>query len=341
MEPEPGPEPGPGPERPIRWGILATGQIATTFVEDLRRVPDAEVVAVGSRTQAAADAFARRYAIPRGYGDWASLAADSTVDVVYVATPHSAHQAAAAPCLAAGRAVLCEKPLTLDAASGRELVQTARSAGRFLMEAMWTRCNPTIRRLVELVADGAIGEVTAVHADFGLAGPLPPQHRLLDPALGGGALLDLGIYPVTLAHLLLGEPDRIEAWASLTPAGVDQQTGLLLGYASPALAALTCGFIGPTSCTATVTGRSGRIALPAPFFRPDRLTLHRTGTGPEVLAAPLAGHGYLPEIEEVHRCLRAGLTESPLVPHAATLSVLSVLDRVRARIGVTYPEPPQ
>jgi predicted dehydrogenase len=322
---------------PVRWGILATGQIAARFVADLRRLPDAEVVAVASRSGPAADAFARRHAIPRAYGDWASLAADRDVDVVYVATPHSAHHPAAKLCLAAGRAVLCEKPLTLDAGSARDLVATARAAGVFLMEAMWTRCNPTIRRLVQLVGDGAIGPVTAVHAEFGVAGPPPPEHRLRDPALGGGALLDLGIYPVTLAHLLLGQPDRTAAWAWLTPEGVDQQTGLLLGYASGALAALTCGFVGAGRNAAAVTGLAGRIELPAPFFRPTRLNLHRAGADPTSFEAPLVGHGFGPEAAEVHRCVRAGVLESPLVPHATTLEVMALLDAVRAQIGVTYP----
>jgi predicted dehydrogenase len=324
-------------ERNIRWGVIATGGIARTFVEDLKLMPDAEVVAVGSRTQAAADAFAQRYEIPRAYGDWASLAADDGVDVVYVATPHSAHHAAAELCLRAGRAVLCEKPLTLDAPSSQDLVDTAKAAGVFLMEAMWARCNPTVRRVAELVGDGAIGEVTAVHADFGLAGPFTPSHRLRDPALGGGALLDLGIYPITLAHLLLGRPSSIEAWASLTPEGVDGNTGLLFGYESGALAALTCGIVGPTGNTARITGQRGRIELPPPFHRPTELVLHRDPSGdPEVLAAPLAGHGYVPEAEEVHRCLRAGLTESPLVPLATTLEMMSIMDDIRARIGVSY-----
>lgn len=321
----------------IRWGILATGQIAATFVEDLKLLGDAEVVAVGSRTQAAADAFARRYGIPRAYGDWASFAADGEVDVVYVATPHSAHYSATALCLRAGKAVLCEKPFTLDAATSRELVDTAREAGVFLMEAMWTRCNPTILRMVKLVADGAIGEVTAVHANFGI-GPLPAESRLHDPALGGGALLDLGIYPITIAHLALGRPDSVEAWASLTPAGVDENTGMIFGYASGALAALTCGIIGVTGTTATVTGQAGRIELPPDFHHPSRLLLHRAGTEPEVFEAPLAGHGYVPQAEEVHRCLRAGLLESPLVTHAITLEVMSIMDDVRDRIGVTYPD---
>jgi predicted dehydrogenase len=324
-------------ERRIRWGVIATGGIARTFVEDLKLMPDAEVVAVGSRTQAAADAFAQRYEIPRAYGDWESLAADDGVDVVYVATPHSAHHAAAKLCLTAGRAVLCEKPLTLDAPSSQDLVDTAKAAGVFLMEAMWTRCNPAVLRMVELVEQGAIGEVSTVHADFGLVGPFPPEHRMRNPALGGGALLDLGIYPITLAHLLLGRPDSVQAWASLTPERVDQNTGMLFGYESGALAVLTCGIVGATGTAATVTGTTGRIALPPPFHRPDRLDLYRNPyAAPEVIEAPLAGHGYVPEAEEVHRCLRAGLTESPRVPHATTLEMMSIMDDIRARVGVSY-----
>lgn len=324
--------------RPVRWGILGTGGIAHAFVEDLRRMPDAEVAAVGSRTQGAADAFAERHQIPRAYGDWSSLAADDRIDVVYVATPHSAHEAPVKLCLAAGRPVLCEKPLTLNAAIAGELVDSARSAGLFLMEAMWTRCNPTIRRVVELLGDGAIGEVTAVHADFALPGPFAADHRLRDPALGGGAVLDLGIYPITLAHLALGRPESIAAWASLTPEGVDQNTGMLFGYASGALAALTCGIVGGTRVGATITGRSGRIELPPLFFRPEQAVLHRSGAEPEAFEAPLPGRGFGPEAAEVHRCLREGLTESPLVPHATTLEVMSIMDEVRARIGVTYPD---
>lgn len=330
---------------PIRWGILATGWNAARFVADLRLLPDAEVVAVGSRTQAAADAFAQRYGIPHAYGSWEELAADDRVDVVYVVNPQSAHHAATKLCLAAGRAVLCEKPFTLDLATARDLVDTAREAGLFLMEAMWTRCNPTIRRMVELIGDGAIGEVTSVHADFSF-GPVAPDHRLLNRPLGGGALLDLGVYPITLAHLALGKPDSIEAWASFTEGGVDENTGMLFGYATGALAALTCGLIGETGTRARITGRAGRIELPGPFFRPEQLTLRRTGAEPEVLRAgpepevfeaPLAGHGFVPEAEEVHRCLRNGLLESPLVPHGTTLEIMAILDEVRARIGLTFP----
>jgi predicted dehydrogenase len=321
-----------------RWGILATGGIAARFVEDLRLLPDAQVLAVGSRSMPSAQAFADRFDIPRAYGTWAELAADADVDVVYVATPHSAHHAATMTCLTAGRAVLCEKPLTLDLATSTELVQTARAHDVFLMEAMWMRCNPTIRRVCELIADGAIGEVTAIHADFGLAGPFAPESRLRDPAQGGGALLDLGVYPVSLAHLVLGRPDSVQAWAKLTPEGVDQNTGVLLGYDSGAVAALTCGLVGATAVAATITGSTGRIALPDPFFCPSEFSLRRAGSDPETIrVVEPAGNGYQYEAAEVQRCLTAGLVESPLVPHAVSLEVMELLDTIRGQIGVSYP----
>ncbi|MGW4970995.1 Gfo/Idh/MocA family protein, partial [Streptomyces albidoflavus] len=209
-----------GGSAPVRWGVLATGAMAAAFTEDLRQLPDAEVVAVGSRTAASARRFADRFGIPRAHGSWAEFAADDQVDVVYVAAPHSEHLRAAGMCLEAGRAVLCEKPLALSARQAGELVALARERDVFLMEGMWMWCNPLVRRLAALVADGAVGEVRTVSADFGLPGPFPPGHRLLDPARGGGALLDLGVYPVAFAQLLLGEPERVTARAALSAEGV-------------------------------------------------------------------------------------------------------------------------
>ncbi|MEY9939605.1 Gfo/Idh/MocA family protein [Streptacidiphilus sp. MAP5-3] len=321
----------------IRWGILATGNIARDFTEDLQLLPDAEVFAVASRTEGAARAFAARHGIPHAYGSWAELAADDRVDVVYVATPHSAHHDAAALCLDAGRAVLCEKPLTLDAAQARSLVELARSRGVFLMEAMWMRFNPAIRRAVELVRDGVIGDVRTVHADFGIAGPFEPSHRLRNPALGGGALLDLGVYPVSLAHLLLGRPDRVHAWSSPTPEGVDANTGVLLGYDSGAMAALTCGIVAPTPRRATVAGTEGRIELPQDFFRPDHLLLRRgkdEQKPAERIDVPFHGLGFTHEAEEVMRCLRAGLLQSPLMPWQASIEVMELLDEARRQAAL-------
>jgi len=319
-----------------RWGILATGHIAGRFAEDLRLVPGAELVAVGSRTRESAELFAKRYDIPRAYASWAELAADPEVDAIYVATPHAAHHEAAMTCLSGGKAVLVEKPCTLDLATTTELVETARARGLFLMEAMWMRTNPLILRVLELIAQGAIGEVTHVRADFGAAGPFPPEHRMRARTLGGGALLDLGVYPVSLAHLLLGVPQHVQAWARLSPEGVDENTGLVFGWDSGAVATLSCGIVGATAVTAGITGTTGRIDLPEPFYRPGSAVLHRTGAEPEIIPADLTGGGYQYEAIEVQRCLAAGLIESPLVPHSATLEVMALLDDVRARIGVSY-----
>ncbi|MGC0415876.1 Gfo/Idh/MocA family protein [Embleya sp. AB8] len=328
--------------RTIRWGILATGGIAATFTEALQTLPDAEVVAVGSRDPDRAKAFAERYDIPRAYGSWAELAADDEVDVVYVATPHSAHRAAAGLCLAAGRAVLCEKAFTLDAREALELVELARERGLFLMEGMWTYCHPLVRRLRALIADGVIGEVRSVSASFGFAGEFPPEHRLRDPAQGGGALLDLGVYPVAFAQLLLGEPDEIRAWAHLTPEGVDDNTGIVLGWHHGAVATLDCTFVADTDAPATITGTAGRIEFADGFFYPDRFVVHRPGEEPrtvllaEVTTDPERGT-MRHEAQEVMRCLRAGERESPLVPLDGTLAVMRTLDTIRERIGVRFP----
>jgi predicted dehydrogenase len=325
----------PGVSTPIRWGILATGRIAAAFVEDLRLLPDASVAAVGSRSVEAARRFADAHGITRAYGSWAELVADPEVDVVYVATPHSAHHAATLACLRAGKPALTEKPLTLDAAQASELVDLARAKGLFLMEAMWTRCFPALAHARRLVDDGVIGRVTTVHADFGAYTTEEPTHRLLARELGGGALLDLGVYPVTLAQVFLGAPDSVRAWADLGAEGTDRNTAMILGYRSGALASLTCSLVGTTPTTAVVTGTAGRIEFPGDFYRPDRLTVHR-GAERQVVLLPHEGRGYQFEAAEVHRCLRAGLTESPLVPHADSLAVMRTLDRIRAEIGVTY-----
>ncbi len=324
----------------VRWGVLATGGIAASFTANLLDMPDAEVVAVASRSDASAKAFAERFGIPRAYGDWSSLAEDEDVDVVYVATPHSAHRAAAGLCLEAGRAVLCEKAFTLNSGEAEELVTLARSRGLFLMEAMWMYCHPLIRRLKALVDDGAVGDVRTVQADFGLAGPFPPAHRLRDPAQGGGALLDLGVYPVSFAHLILGEPSEVTARAALSDEGVDLRTGMLLSWESGAHALLNCSIDAGTPVTASITGSKGRIDIPHGFFYPDRFVLHRDGREPQEFTAE-AGDGprdsLRHEAGEVMHRVRAGDTESPLVPLAGSLAVMRTLDSVRERIGVQYP----
>jgi predicted dehydrogenase len=321
-----------------RWGILGTGGIASAFAGDLPLASGAVLAAVGSRHLDTAREFAAKYGFARAHGSWAELAADPEVDVIYVATPHAFHYDAAMACLAGGKAVLCEKPMTLDLASSARLALEARTRGLFLMEAMWMRCNPAIRSIVALIDEGVIGEVKAVHADFGLQGPFPATHRLRDPALGGGALLDLGVYPINLAHLVLGAPATVESWAHLTPEGVDENTGILFGYASGAMAALTCSINGLTRNAASITGTLGRIDLPPYFYMPRSYTLTLAGGSPQEFEYPFEGRGYQFEAAEVMRCLAAGELESPLMPQETTLEIMNLMDTVRAEVGVAYPD---
>ena len=319
---------------PIRWGILSTGGIATKFVNDLRLLPDAVVTAVGSRTEEAAKRFAETHGIPAAHGSWQALAEDPEVDVVYVATPHTGHVAATMTVLDAGKAALTEKPIALDAATATTLFDAARERNLFLMEAMWTRLIPAVRHAQQLVASGAIGRVTTVSADFGFFGPDDETHRLHAKALGGGALLDVGIYPATFAHLFLGPPDEVRAWADLGPQGTDRNTAMIFGYASGALASLTCSLVSATPWVVAISGTDGRIELPS-VMNPAHVTVHRDGAA-EVIDLSFEGLGYHFEATEVHRCLRAGLIESPAMPHAESIAVMTTLDRVRAQIGVTY-----
>jgi len=332
---------------PIRWGIVATGRIAARFVSDLGIVDDAEVLAVASRSDDSAGRFATEHHIPRPYGTWEALAADPDVDIVYVAGPHPAHHPAARMMLAAGKAVLCEKPITVNAPQAEDLVAVAAEHRVFLAEAMWTRTIPAVRRIVELVAYGAIGEVTAVAADFSFAAAVGPEHRLRNSALGGGALLDLGVYPLALAQLFLGSPDTVSASARLSPEGVDAGTGILLGYragrsdappwrAESAYATLTCAFDSSGATTATIAGTLGRIDIPAGFHKPRSFTLRR-GEEAELVEVAYEGQGLRFPAIEAMRCLRAGLIESPLLPHSATLAVMTTMDEIRGQIGVSYP----
>ena len=324
----------------IRWGILSTGHIARKFVSDLRLVPDAEVVAVGSRTLDSAQRFAQAHGVPKAYGSWEALAADGTIDVVYVATPTPWHCAAARCCLEAGRPVLVEKPLSLDFASGQDLVAAARDTGLFLMEAMWMRCLPIIREILSLVHGGAIGEPAMLLAGFGLPGPFPATHRLRRADLGGGALLDLGVYPVALAQAVFGSPSGVSALTTTDPVtGADLITSFTLAHPSGALAALHCSLAGHLPNTATICGTAGRIELPGDFFRPQAFTIYQaSGSGtvgsidPEdgrKSELPHDGYGYQFEAAEVHRCLREDLLESPLSPHADSLAVARTMDQIK------------
>ncbi|MFY9914294.1 MAG: Gfo/Idh/MocA family oxidoreductase [Nocardioidaceae bacterium] len=324
----------------VRWGIIATGKIARTFAADLAITPGAVLAAVGSRriesARAFADEFGSRDGDTRAYGSYDEVAADPDVDVIYVATPHAFHVDHVQLCFAHAKAVLCEKPVTLNAADAEILVQEARRRGHFFMEAMWMRCNPAIRAAVDLVASGAIGSVTHVSADFGFVPNQPPGHRLFDPALGASALLDIGIYPLTFASLFLGTPASLTSVGTLSDRGIDLSCASLLTYGDGATAVLTCTMLADTPSRAAVSGTLGHVEFSRRFHCPTGYTV-TTAAGETSYEHQTLGNGYVDEIEEVQRCLRAGLPESPLVPLDDTLSLMRQLDQIRKQIGTRLP----
>lgn len=325
-------------DHPIRWGIAATGRIAHTFAQDLRDVPGAVLQAVGSRTAAAAEAFAAEYAAPTAHGSYAALMADPDVDVVYVASPHTHHLEHGLLAIAAGKPVLVEKPLTVNARQAEQLVGAAREAGVFLMEAMWMACHPVIRAIGDGLTAGRYGTPRQVHADLGFVVERPPTDRLLDPGLGAGALLDMGIYPLTFAHLVLGPAEQLVATAGLAPQGFDLDIAISGRYPGGAVAALTSSMTSMSPRTATIATTTGRIDLPLDFHHPDHAVWVPRAGEPEriVGTSPLLGSGLGNEAAEVVRCLREGRTESPLVPHEQTLTLIRQMDGLRRQLGIRY-----
>ena len=324
--------------RRVGWGILAAGHIASVFAEDLALLPDeADRVAVGSRSQAKAEQFARTYGFARAYGSYAELVEDPDVDVVYIASTTNDHVHSAELCLSAGKAVLVEKPLTATPAETEAVIALASRSGLFLMEAVWSRTNPLLRRAAQLVGSGELGPVRHLTASFGFRFSGEPTHRLLDPAQGGGGILDLGLYPVHAAQLLLGEPDEVVASGDLAATGVDVHAAALLSYRAvgsrpAATAALLCSLEAAMPSRLEVFCSDGSIGFDN-FIRPEEMHLWRgsdRSRPPEVLLTQLPGHGYTLEAQEVMRCIRSGVQESPLVPWADTVAASRTMERWRA-----------
>lgn len=317
---------------PFRWGILSTGRIARIFAEGLSALPDAELAAVGSRDLASAQRFAADFRGARAHGSYAALAADPEIDAIYVGTPHPYHRENTLLCLEHGKPVLCEKPFAMSAAEGREMVAAAREAGVFLMEAMWTRCNPVHREVTRLVREGAIGEPRMLQVDFGFRTDFDPTSRLFAPELGGGALLDVGVYCVSLAHHVFGgPPEALTGLAHLGETGVDEQSAWVMRFPGGRLAVCSSAVRTNTPQEAVLTGTEGRIRIPD-FWHADRYVL-----GKREKRFQHRGNGYHYEAEEVARCVRGGLLESELLPLDETVQVLETMDRLRSEWGLEYP----
>ena len=323
---------------PVRWGILATGNISTSFVRDLGLTPGAELRAVGSRSADSAGRFAADHGIERAYGSYAALLADPEVDVVYIGTPHTLHLENARAAFEAGKHVLCEKPLAMNLREAEELVSLAARHDRFCMEAMWMACNPVIRAITQGLRSGRFGQARQVHADLGFVVDRPTGDRLVDPALGAGALLDMGIYPLTLANLVLGPARDLAATASLSADGYDTDLAIAGRHDGGALSSLTSSMTSWSPRTATIATSTGRVDLPADFHCPTSARWTAGRGEPEAIEGvePLIGRGYGNEALEVQRCLADGVRESSLVPHDQSLSVIEQMDRVRRSVGVRY-----
>jgi predicted dehydrogenase len=319
-----------------RWGIMGTGNIASQFARGLKPLSECELVAVGSRSKAKAEAFSQQFDVPRAHGSYESLVSDPDVDAIYISTPHPYHCDNTLLCLNEGKAVLCEKPFAINVLEAERMISAAKQNSCFLMEAMWTRFFPAIEKMRELIAEGAIGEVRLVKADFCFASPFDPQSRVFKLELAGGSLMDVGVYPIALASMVFDqEPKEAISMVNLGSTGVDEQASIMLGYESGSQAVLTCGIRLAAPLDAYIIGTKGLIHLPE-FSHPTSLTLE-TPDQQETLSFDLLGNGYGYEALEVHRQLQQGRLESDRWPLEQSRRIMHLLDSLRAQWGLKYP----
>ena len=331
--------PDPQDAPPLKWGIVAPGGIANKFADAVRDFTAGTVVAVGSRDAGRAADFAEGHGIPRSYGSYADLVADDEVEAVYVASPHSGHQEHALLAINAGKHVLIEKALARNSSEVEDIFAAAQQHRVFAMEAMWTRHLPHMAEVLRRVADGAIGEIVTLAADHGQALDLPNDHRLKSPELAGGALLDLGVYPIAFCVDLLGAPVEVKALGRLTDTGVDGHVSLVLDYGGKTLAVLDTTLWTKTPTTAVVSGTEGSIEIDGDFYAPNRTRLRkadRSRTVVEEWGGPI-DNGFQFEAAEVARCVADGKQESARMTWASSRAVIGVLDEARRQVGVRYP----
>lgn len=321
----------------VRWGIIGTGDIARQFAEDIALVDGAVLQAIGSRRAETAAKFGERHRIARRHDSYEALARDDEVDAVYVATPHPQHFSNGMKAIEHDKAVLCEKPLAMNTAQARALMDAAQKRGVFLMEGLWTLFFPAIRKACAWIADGAIGPVRLMRADFCFRIDYAPEHRLFNRDMGGGALLDVGIYPLLLAQAVFGaEPEHIHSAVNRSASGVDEQAAITLHYGDGAMAVLTCGSRVGMPQEALIAGTEGTIRIPERFSQPDRAVLERNGQA-ETCEYPRQGLGYHLEIAEASRCIASHQLQSAVASHDMSLALARTLDRIRESWGLTYP----
>lgn len=322
----------------VRWGILGTGKISRAFATALKDTPGAVLAGVASRDAGGAVAFGAEFGVTAQacYGSYQALADASDIDIIYIGTPHPVHAANAIMALNGGKAVLCEKPFTMNRREAERVVALAREKKLFLMEAMWTRYLPALDEVKRIIAAGEIGVPRQVIADFGFMTAVGPEHRLLNPELGGGAVLDLGIYPLSIAAYLLGPVTSVQAQAEIGPTGVDVQTGFVMKHAAGGMSVCSCSLRARTPAELTVAGEHGYIRLNTMFHRPPSVTVTLADGTSRTVPTPYVGNGYAYEAIEAGRCLREGLLESPRMPLDESLALMDVLDTIRGQISLSY-----
>ena len=312
--------------------------MAHKFAHDMLLVEGAKLHAVASRDEKRAKDFATTYKATSAYDSYESLANDKNVDVVYIATHHCYHYEHSMLCLKAGRGVICEKPFAVNSKQVQEMINEAVKKKLFLMEAMWTRFIPATEKVLEMVKAGVIGDIVEFNADFGFVANPDPERRLFNRKLGGGSLLDIGIYPVFVSLLLLGEPESIEASATIAETGVDSECIVKLQYNNGVTASFECSFLTLTPTDATIQGSKGAIYIYPRFHHSEKITANRHDTEDLDFDIPYVGYGYYHEILEVVECMRQGLIESPKMTHENSLQLINTLDRIREIVGVRYAE---
>ncbi len=319
------------------WGIIGPGKIANKFAVALTLAGRTRLVAIASRDAARGKAFAASHGAEHVYDNYEQLADDPSIDAVYIATPHGFHAEHALLCLQQGKAVLCEKPMALSARQVAEMVDASVRNRAFLMEAMWTRFVPLMQQTMDLIGEGKIGTLKYVRADFGFLSPFSPEGRLYNLRLGGGSLLDIGIYPLFLCLQLLGKPDDIRASGHLAPTGSDETCHAILTWRNGQSAVISSTLACQTSLTAEIAGTEGMIRIPTPWYKNDRLEWNRSGEEARQIQLEPMINGFEYQIREVTRCLDAGLIESPSMSHAFSQMMSRTMDTIRHQLGVKYP----
>lgn len=335
---------------PLRWGIIGCGSIANRLGNDVVRLEDHHLQAIASRDASKAAAYAEKFGVSTqhtGPDAYTNVVNDPDVDIIYIATPHNFHKEQALLAIAAGKPVLCEKPFTVNTAEAEVVIAAAREKGTFLMEGVWSRCFPVWRKVMELIGAGEIGHARMLYSDFGYrAGNLGDDNRLtgynaegrlFNRELIGGGLMDVGIYPISIANMVFGNPVDVKAVGVLGNSGVDENVGVVMAYANGEVATATTSIQVTTPFTTTILGTAGRIEVESPWWRPKAFVLHRDGKDAERFSFEHEGEGFQFEAMEIADCLRAGKTESSVMPLNDTLSVMRSLDAVRAQLGLVYP----